>query len=153
MGTSRKCRHMRTKEASHDTYCWYCCDFSSISFIYLFSSSYKKIIRPIYHNPVDASFRCTPSTYFWWYTLVGGALYDKLCWLRGKNIQITSVSCRGYRIPFTLQTGDWVVASDLFVKSGEPLRAAEITSKYKGAGWQETLAEIVRWVSILECQT
>ncbi|CAM9679654.1 unnamed protein product, partial [Sphacelaria rigidula] len=44
------------------------------------------------------------------------------------------------------QTGDWIIASDLFVKSGEPLRAAQITSKYKGAGWQETLAEIVRSV-------
>lgn len=42
------------------------------------------------------------------------------------------------------KVGDWSVASDLFLKSGEPLRAAEITIKGKGEGWQDALAVIVR---------
>eukprot|EP00903_Cladosiphon_okamuranus_P013353 g12445.t1 len=44
------------------------------------------------------------------------------------------------------EVGDWSVASDLFLKSGEPLRAAEITIKGKGEGWQDALALIVRSV-------
>ena len=43
-----------------------------------------------------------------------------------------------------LQVGDWAVASGLFVQSGEPLRAAEITCKGKGEGWQDALADIAR---------
>lgn len=42
------------------------------------------------------------------------------------------------------KVGDWSVASELFLKSGEPLRAAEITIKGRGEGWQDALAEIVR---------
>ncbi|CAM9714504.1 unnamed protein product [Scytosiphon promiscuus] len=44
------------------------------------------------------------------------------------------------------EVGDWSVASELFLKSGQPLRAAEITIKGKGGGWQDALAEIARSV-------
>ena len=36
------------------------------------------------------------------------------------------------------------MASDLFLKSGEPLRAAEITIKGKAESWQDALAVIIR---------
>ncbi|CAM9369469.1 unnamed protein product [Ectocarpus fasciculatus] len=48
------------------------------------------------------------------------------------------------------EVGDWSVASELFLKSGEPLRAAEITIKGRGEGWQDALAEIVRSVTKTE---
>lgn len=46
--------------------------------------------------------------------------------------------------PSVEKIGDWSVASELFLKSGQPLRAAEITIKGKGEGWQDALAVIVR---------
>ncbi|CAM9409830.1 unnamed protein product [Pylaiella littoralis] len=48
------------------------------------------------------------------------------------------------------EIGDWSVASELFLKSGQPLRAAEITIKGRGEGWQDALADIVRSVTKTE---
>ncbi|CAM9146601.1 unnamed protein product, partial [Hapterophycus canaliculatus] len=44
------------------------------------------------------------------------------------------------------EVGDWSVASELFLKSGQALRAAEIIIKGQGEGWQDALAEIARSV-------
>jgi hypothetical protein len=41
-----------------------------------------------------------------------------------------------------VQTNDWRGASDMYMKAGDSLRAANIVCEQKGEGWQHTLIEV-----------
>ncbi|CAM9228975.1 unnamed protein product, partial [Ascophyllum nodosum] len=53
---------------------------------------------------------------------------------------------------WTEEVGEWETASKLFMQCADPLRAAQLTCKGKGEGWQDVLAEIVRSVPKTEVE-
>jgi len=42
------------------------------------------------------------------------------------------------------ETNDWKKAAEMFLSSGDPLRACRIIGENKGKGWQETMIDVVR---------
>ena len=42
------------------------------------------------------------------------------------------------------ETNDWKKAAEMYLSSGDPLRACRIIGENKGKGWQETMIDVVR---------